>query len=218
MGDKFSPKNVGENSLRAKAKGLEARMKDLETGLSRLMIGIDRNMGQVGQMLGEVTEKLEAVIELVGTESVNQLVEAKRMDRAQEAADAEQKALEEAIADGYVTPTDVVAENSFIVAYETKADGKPLGTGRQSVAFKSLSKAAKETLLGKGVDFTMPTPSGGSFTVKEVYTLDEEKGRAILGEKARARAEAAQKAAAEAASQDEAASDDSAAADVGENE
>lgn len=203
MGNKFSDRNLGGDSLRSKAKGLEQRMKEIETGFAQIITGVDRRFGQVGQMLGQNSELLEALLEHVGADAVNDIVERKRMERAEANTAAEKKALEDAMNDGFVTVADAIAEDSFIVGYETLASGKPLGTGRQQVAFESLSEAYKEQLLGKGVGEVVKTPTGGTFEVKEVYKLDKEKGQAVMEERARKQAEEAQQAAEEAAVQDE---------------
>lgn len=203
MSNKFSERNLGDNSLRKKAKGLEDRMKDIETGFSRLVVGIDQRMNNIGQALAQNSEVIEAIIEHVGADAINDIVESKRLERAEKAALAEQEALTQAIADGYVTPVDVIAEDSFIVGLEFQANDKPLGTGRQQVAFESLSATAKTELLGKPLGTVVKTPVGGTFQVKEIYKLDKELGMKVLQEKAAKQQEEAQKAAEEVAAKDE---------------
>lgn len=200
MADKFSDKNVGDNSIRAKAKGIEQRVKQLEESFARLLVGLDQRLNNFGQMFGQATEVSEALIEAVGEELVTEILQRKRQERAEKQAAEESRQLEEAVSEGYVTPAEVIGENAFIVGHEVDAQGNALGgTGRQQVAYKTLKPEFKEQLLGKGVGTEVKTPAGGTFTVRAVYDLDENKYQEV----ARAKAEAVQKAAEEAAKKDE---------------
>jgi hypothetical protein len=197
MSNKFSARNAPEadKSLRKQAKTLEGRLTALDEGFGRLIVGIDQRFSNIAQALGQHSEVLEALVEHIGADTINALVESKRLERAQQNEEAEKKALADAIADGYMAPAETIGEDSFIVGHELLGNGKPLGTGRQQVAYESLSQDAKDRLLGKSVGATLETPTGGSFEVKEIYRLDKEAARVILSEKARKQAEEAQAAA-----------------------
>lgn len=204
MGNKFSNRNVGDNSLRKRAEGLQEKVERLEEMVGQLMLGIQEQSKRTGNTLGYLAETSQAVVEIIGKDQVAALIEEKRLVRAQEVADKDKEGLEKAIAEGWVTSTDKVAADSFLVGKETLANGKLLGVGRQSVAFSSLAPEYQMELLGKTVGAVAKTPVGGTFEIQEIYTLDQAKGQEVLARQEREAAEAAQKAAEAAASVDEA--------------
>lgn len=203
MGNKFSDKNMGQNSLRQKAKDMATRVGDLEVGLAQTLVGVDNKFQNTNNNLNALSEVVNVLCEEFGFERIMGMVEQKRHEREEAQAAVELKSLEEAIADGYVTASEVIEENSIIIGQEVLPDGKLLATGRQQVAFRSLDPKYQEQLLGKGRGEVVKTPLGGTFEVKEVYIVDSEKGRAVLAEKARVQAEASQLAAQAAAEVDE---------------
>lgn len=208
MSDKFSAKN---QSLRAKAKDVatrledaEARLEQLERALAQVMKGTDSRLNNTAAAINGLSDVVTAITDHVGRGVIEGIVEEKQRERDQEQADKERNALEEAINDGYVTATDVIGDNSLIVGQEMLPNGKYLGVGYQQVAFSNLDEKYKEMLRGKGVGEVVQTPTGGKFTVTEVYNVDAEKGRIVLEEKAKKQTEAAVAAAGETAQADEA--------------
>lgn len=180
--------------VRAQARALSNSVEELQQLLSRALVGIEQRMTQQANTLNRLSRVTNALVELVGQEAVQNAVDIAARDEAVIRAVQEKAAIDEAIADGYVYAADVVTEESIIVGHETDEKGEPVGTGRQQIAFRNIDPNYKAALLGKAKGDKMKTPGGGEFEVKEIYLVDEEKGREILQAKAAKAAEQAAKA------------------------
>lgn len=182
---------LNKPGIRAQARAISTEVKELQQLFSRALVGIESRMGQQGNLLNRMSRVLNAVVELVGADEVQVAVDRAAQEEAAQRATAEKAALDNAIADGYVMPADSITELSIIVGHETDDKGNLVGTGRQQVAFRTIDPGSQEELLGKKVGDKVKTPVGGEFEIKEIYLVDEEKGRAVLTAKAQAAAEAA---------------------------
>jgi len=191
MGNKFSDRNMGENSLRKKAQSLQEKVDNLEQLFGQLMLGIQEQSQRSAQNLGNLAEVTQALVELTGKKQVDELIESNRIIKAQADADRNQEELLNGVKDGYVTITDIIAPDSFLVGKEILSNGKVLGVGRQFVDFESLDSKYKEELLGKSVGAIIRTPVGGSFEVLEIYKLDRQKAREVFAERSKNSVEAA---------------------------
>lgn len=204
-------KGLKDYSLRAKAKDTAARLEQaeqrlaiLERTIAHLMKGTDSRLNNTAAAISALTDIVNAVTDHVGRGAIEGIVEERQRERDQKQADTERAALEQAIADGYVTATDTIGDTSLIVGQELLPNGKYLGVGYQQVAFSNLDEKYKEMLRGKTIGEVVVTPMGGKFTVKEIYNVDAEKGRAVLEAQAQKKAEEAVAAAGEVAQADEA--------------
>src|SRR6185436_10718613 len=191
MGNKFSDRNMGENSLRKKAQSLQEKVDNLEQLFGQLMLGIQEQSQRSAQNLGNLAEVTQALVELTGKKQVDELIESNRIIKARADADRNQEELLNGVKDGYVTITDIIAPDSFLVGKEILSNGKVLGVGRQFVDFESLDSKYKEELLGKSVGAIIRTPVGGSFEVLEIYKLDRQKAREVFAERSKNSVEAA---------------------------
>ena len=203
MANKFSNKNMGAQSLRSKGKAIAERLTELEDNFARTLIGVDEKFNNVASALNEINEVLEVIVEELGKDRVDDLLKAKRLVRSQAQAAAEQKSLESAIEDGYVSSSEVITPDSLLVGEEVLPDGSLLNTGRQQVIYTKLAPRFQEILLGKQVGEVVKTPAGGTFTVKEIYHVDVEKARLVLTAKAQKMADEAQAKAQAVAEKDE---------------
>jgi hypothetical protein len=190
--------NLSKPGVRAQARAISSEVKELQQLLSRALVGIESRLSQQSTALNRQSRILNALVELIGADVVQETVTRHAKEEAEQRSAAEKGALDEAIADGYVLEATEVTEQSLLVGNEVDEKGAPVGTGRQQISFRSIDPASQAELLGKKVGDKVKTPVGGEFEIVAIYSVDEEKGRAVLQAKA-------QKAAEEAAKADEAA-------------
>lgn len=167
------------------ASALE-RIAMLEGAYSSLIQGVNANMESLSKRVGMLETAMGAVIEAVGVEEVQRIVEA-RNKRALEERDSALKALvEKALELGQIELTDTIAEDSLIVGVEKNAEGEAVG-GRAQVSFGEIAPEFQAELLGKGVGAVIATKpksetgeelAQGTFEVLEVYKVLPQKEEA----------------------------------------
>jgi hypothetical protein len=180
-----------KDSIRGKARALDTEIKELQQLFSRALIGIEGRLSQLNGSINHLTRVVNALTELVGADTVQEAVDRQIREDAEQREAAEKQALAEAIDDGYVTVADEVTETSLLVGHETGVDGNAVGTGRQQMSFGAVDPRLQAALLGRKVGDRVKTRTGGDFEIKEIYAVDQEKGRAVLAEKAQKAAETA---------------------------
>lgn len=188
MSNKYGPSSKKETTAQ-QARSASKRLDMLENALARSLVGVERRFGQQNNLLTQLQKILQAVVELVGADEVQAVVDRLAQEEAEAITQQGIKLLEKGLEGGYVTPAEVIDETSLLVGYEVDAAGEPVGTGRQQIPFTDISPDIQAELKGKGVGAVVKTPTGGTFEVKEVYSVDNEKARAVLTAAAQAAAQ-----------------------------
>lgn len=187
-----SASNKAKGAL-ARCEVLETRCAALEEALARSLVSIERRFAETNRRDGQVARIMEAIVEAVGPEQVQEIVTRRGEETAQKIQENDLAMLKAGLDDGYLSVVSVIGDMSLIVGNEVDGDGKPVGTGRQQVAFRGVDPQFQEQMIGKGVGTKLETPSKGTFEVVEIYDIDEEKARLVFQAKAvREAAEAAQ--------------------------
>ena len=147
------------------------RLDAVEKTIPDLISAINNSLGGLNQQLNAQGEVLEAVVSLLGQETVQNTIKETRERKATELMEAEKKALEELKNAGTVVAVEKVTEKTVIVGREFTPDGSVRHPGRAQVPFSRVDQNFKEGLLGKGVGFVLDLPTGGKFEVVELYEV-----------------------------------------------
>lgn len=181
---------VANNGIRAQQRSLNTRVTELETHVAKLAMGVNQRVGAVEQRVGRVEEVVDALVEMEGNGvALREFMENARIARLRAGAEAEKAALERGVADGYVIKTDVVEERSILIGHFISPSGEIEVPGRYQCVVPGISQEFREKVIGKAVGYVLEMPGKRTFTIDEVYNVDEEKFKA---------AQAAAQAAAEA--------------------
>lgn len=147
------------------------RLDQVEKTLPNLISAINNSLGGMSQQLNSQGKVLEAVMQLLGRESVESTMKEIEERRATETMEAEKKALEELTAAGNLVKVEKVSEKSIIVGREYQPDGSLRHPGRAQVAFPRVDPQFQPKLKDQGVGFVMDLPNGGKFEVAEIYEV-----------------------------------------------
>ena len=151
------------------------RLDQVEKTIPNLISAINNSLGGLNNQLNSQGEVLEAVVELLGVETVQSTIKASRERKATEAMEAEKKALEELKSRGDVAPAEKISEKALIVGREYNKDGTVRHPGRAQVAFQRVDDQFRQGLLGQAAGFVLELPNGGKFEVLEIYEVVEKK-------------------------------------------
>lgn len=195
--------SVIKPSMRQQQRSLTERMSTMEEQVARILFGVNQRFSGNDSRLRSVEELVEALIELNGDQDVRRIVREKQIERAQQAADAERKSLEEGVKDGYIIKSDVTSKRSLIVGRYISATGEVEEPGRTQLVMPGVDPKFQELLLGKGVGATLDLPNGSKFELTEIYEVDDAKFKALQKERTKKQAEAAAAVAAVEAKKDE---------------
>lgn len=207
----MSNNGVIKQGIRQVQKGLSERVAGLEQGLGQILFGVNDRFQKQDARLAGLEEKVEALIELNGTEEVGKIIAEKRAERAAAQAEQEKATLDQGVADGYVLKADTVAEKSVIVVQYRDPKGEIIPPGRAQLVMPGVDTKYRDKLLNQAVGFKMDLDGGATCELLEVYSVDEEKAKAVMAakqkeaqEQAAAATAAATAAAGETAKADEA--------------
>lgn len=174
----FRQKPAPTKAQQNKKSALE-RIDGLEQAYQGLVDGINAVLQSNGKRVAMLERAMGAVIEAVGIEQVQAILEEKNR-REQAERDASLKALvDQSLETGEIVVTDTIAEDSLIVGVEKNADGDPI-SGRAQLSFSEVGPDFKAELLGKGVGTVIATKPRdeqgnelppGTFEVQEIYKV-----------------------------------------------
>lgn len=154
------------------------RLDQVEKTLPSLISAINNSLGQMNGQLNSQGEVLEAVVELLGQDTVSGKIKENRERRATETMEAEKKALEELKSRGDLVAVEKVTEKGLIVGREYNPDGTVRHPGRAQVAFQRVDDQFKAGLKDQAVGFVLSLPNGGKFEIVEIYEVVEKKEEA----------------------------------------
>lgn len=142
------------------------RVAELEKAFPQLVEAINN---QFNQRLGPVVQSINALIELLGRDTVvAKMTELKEKQQTQE-MEAKKAQLDALVAEGRLVKAEVIKEGSVVVGRELNAEGKAIHPGRFQMTFNEIAPQFQEKLLGKGSNEKLDIPNYGSFEVQEVY-------------------------------------------------
>lgn len=183
-------------------RSLSDRTGGLEQNLARALFGINQRFQGVDSRLINNEELVEALVELQGRADVEAFVDAKRKERAQALADKEKATLEAAVIDGYVVAADKVGPTSIIIGKYIDAAGDVIEPGRAQLVMTGVQEQFRAQLLDQAVGKALDLPNGEKFELLEIYSVDEEKFKAVMAAKQAAAVDDAAKAAAAASAEE----------------
>lgn len=153
-------------------QALEKRVDALDEFKVDVLRAMKHTFVVVEQRLQNLEDILEAVVVMLGRELVEKKVQDLHIEKLETRAAADKIALELALKEGRVAPSDVVGEKSVVVGSEVDRDGVPLHPLRVQQLWQAIqSPEMKEKLLGKKVGDVIETSIGTKFTVNEVYDI-----------------------------------------------
>ena len=160
-------------SVRKQTKDALARITDLEEQLPQIVQGVNSGLGQANNQISQLQELVEALTEVIGglagADAVPKAVVDLRAKHLAERIESEKAMLEAGVKNGDWVTVDAVTTKSLIVGTEADKDGAVLNGGRIQILAANLKPEFKEKLLGQKVGGGMDLPTGGKFTVTEIY-------------------------------------------------
>jgi hypothetical protein len=181
---------------RAAQKPLLKRLADIEADLTGLVDALNKSLTLVEQRLGNLDEVTNAVVGIVGVQSVQEAITAMHVKKAKADADAQAKALLMAVDKGLVIKSELLTEKSVIFGRELDKDGNEVPPGRVQMLYGQIKEEFRAALLGKPVGTQIDTPVGGKFEVVDLYEIQE---KPVPPAEAKAKTEEEEKAAQDAA-------------------
>jgi hypothetical protein len=193
----------GKPSMRQTQRSLSERVAGLEQNLAQILFNLNRTFQQANQRIGTVEELVDALVNLQGSQDVQDYVNAKRIERAEALAAQEKASLEAGVAEGFVIPAETASEKSVIVGRYYGADGTVTPPGRVQLVMPGVQQEFREKLLGKPKGTILDLANSEKYELMEIYEVDEEKFKEVQTAKAAKAAEEAAKTAGETAKKDE---------------
>jgi hypothetical protein len=167
-----------KQGVRARERNALERIAALEGDLSGLMSGVQSAISELEKRILGASEVIDAVVRIVGQDTVEAAVLAARDERAATAAKEAKEGLDKAIAAGQVVAGTMIGENSIIVGVENDKDGAALKPGYIQLSMAGVKPEFKEKMLGQAAGFKFDTVDGNTFTVNAVYEAVPQKNEA----------------------------------------
>lgn len=152
-------------SAQKAARSAMQRVEQLENVVPQIIRATQQTQAQFSQAM----EILDAVVQTLGTDVVENAITENRRVRARATVADQIKDLEAKKATGERVVSDTVTENTTLVFSEADKDGKALDPDRTQLDFDTLIPQFKEELLLKGVGAKIVSPTGNTFELKEIY-------------------------------------------------
>lgn len=160
----------GKVSQGKKIKSALERLDILEGDVQRLFSAVNESSMVARQGTAELASLLEAVVELLGAETVDakvkEIAERKQLENLARAEAALAAGLEK----GELVKADKVSEVSVIVGKEIDEKGEVIFPGKVQLQTSAIKPEFKEKLLGQGVGTVIDAPRG-KFEVMAIYDV-----------------------------------------------
>lgn len=182
-GMKKKDPSISNNKQR---QNIEQRVYSLEQSFVQLVPAINQSLGQVDGQLKQLNNNLNnldrilaAVLDVLGKETTEKVMESVKNRRVQELED-ESKAQGERIAvmlaEGKLEKTDKLDSDSNIIVITERDDkGEAKHPIKTYGILSMFDGAVKELLTGKNVCETLTLPTGGTVEILECYKVVEKK-------------------------------------------
>ena len=167
-----------KQGVRARERNALERIAALEGDLSGLMSGVQSAITELEKRILGASEVIDAVVRIVGQDTVEAAVLAARDERAATQATQAKEGLEKALAAGQLVPGTTIGDNSVIVGVENDKDGAPIKPGYIQLSMAGVKPEFKEKMLGQVAGFKFDTVDGNTFTVNAVYEAAPPKAEA----------------------------------------
>lgn len=159
----------GNPSLRQRTKNALERIDGLEQQMVKLIEGLNTAFDQINRKLGTLEDSLEAVVTILGVETVAQSITEIRLKRAEDAATQEKEKIKALVEAGIYATAETVSDKSIVVGRESDAEGKISPPGFVKADFRDIKPELKEKFLGQTVGFKLETSPGQTFELLEIY-------------------------------------------------
>jgi prefoldin subunit 5 len=161
-------------SLREKTKSALERIGSIEDNFDNLTQSLERELGKMQRQLANLEESLTAVIQSIGKDVVDALIEDSRKARKEAETVKAKEEITNLVSQKILVPTDVVGEDSFIVGHDVDAEGAVVHPGFGHVHFKQVDPKFQEKVKGLKVGDAIPTGAEGTkqaFVIDTIYTF-----------------------------------------------
>lgn len=168
-------KPVSNNNANNKPKpnrvlGVVERVAQLEKTVGAIISGLNNELTRIGRATADISQVIDAVVDVVGQQRVQEQLDANQIKAKEEQAKAESEQLAKLLEAGSITTAETASESCLLVGVEYTSDGKPIPPGRLQLAFGQLaSEQMKKDCLGKKVGDKIDVPGGGVFEILEIY-------------------------------------------------
>jgi hypothetical protein len=153
---------------RKQVKTALERIDDLEKRVPEFAREVEKAVNGQAQSMAQLSEVMGALIEIVGPNAVDAMIEENRARREQARVEAAKDALAKGIAAGTIVPAALVSTRSLIVADQKDKDGKVVDA---RIVYSQVKPEYQTKVLDQAPGFSFEFPDGGSFTIKEVYDV-----------------------------------------------
>jgi hypothetical protein len=168
----------GNPSLRQRTKNALERIDDLEKQFMKLVDGLNNAFEQLNRKVGNLEDSLEAVVTILGVETVAQSITEIRLKRAEEAATLAKEQVKALFEAGVYVKSDTVTNKSILVGHEVHPEtGEIAPPGFIKASFEEIKPELKEKFLGQKLGFKTDTGSGNLFELLEIY--EEVEGKTL---------------------------------------
>lgn len=155
-------------SLKEQVAALKEQVTAIESTIPALIRSVGKNMDEIKTKVDFMAEWMDALVGVVGLESVQEAILTSRTKKAVEAAEAAKAELAALKASGEMVNLDVVEDDVTLVLSEVKNDtNEPVGPGWFKLHTSELKPEFKELLKGKPVGYSERREET-TFTVLEV--------------------------------------------------
>jgi hypothetical protein len=158
--------------------GLEQEQEKQGRMITHVIKAVNESLGNLNGGLDTITkqlvgvaEVLDAVVRVLGSETIDKVVNEQRAIKAETRITAMKDQLTQLITAGTVKPSENVAENSLMVFKEYDKDGKELPHSRVQFTAAELQPQFRGELMGKGAGTRITSSAGNSFELLEVYEV-----------------------------------------------
>lgn len=147
------------------------RLKAVEELTAGLAGFVQNEVPALKTSLANLVEVLNAVITLGGddfAEKVQAKVEEIQMNRAKAQVESQKAQLAKYVADGVLTVTGQIGEDSILVLREISLEGKEIGTGWVQLNVAQFVPDIRQKMIGQSVGYVIDMPNG-KIEVIEAY-------------------------------------------------
>lgn len=153
------------------ARNATERIARLERVLERFVGSTSQAVTEIQQQLAQYQELLDAVIQVVGVESITETVLESRRQKLIDGANELREGIAKKVEAGTLKATDTITETSFLLCGVTDGNGNKIEEARVGVNVPQLLKQFKDAAIGQKAGHKLATPDGRTLEVLEVYDV-----------------------------------------------
>jgi len=169
------------NLAQKNARNAMQRVEALEKIIPNIISATNQSLNQLQQQLAQSVEIMDALIQILGEETVGKVMQENRQFRNQKALEEAKARVAAEVDSGALKPAETVGPNSRIVFQELDANGKALEPGRAEFDVSKMLEPFRTEVQGKKAGDSIKTPAGNTFEIQEVYDNVEKKADVLVG-------------------------------------